>query len=324
MQAPPPQSALSTQWPPPFGSGWQKPPRHASPVPHSRLVAQARSQAPLRHLAPKPHSLLNWQAGVVGGRGWQTPEVQHSVTLQSVFTRHAGAPPVPVVPAWPVVPPRPVLPAWPGRHPVRCCRPGRWCRRFPWCRLLRSCRRGHPRRFRRRRSPKCLPCRRTPRSQRRCRRCCRRRCRRCSRRRCRPCRDVGAALATAPRAARAAAARSAGAADACASAFTGIRTASVVAVRVGHVSALRIVGMSVAVLVGSDHAASDGRQADERATGGEERRRERGGAVQFHLVRFLSRPSRSRKSRAIRRSVIGATRALVDAHESAISPLGDR
>ena len=104
------QSALSTQCPPPPGSGWQKPPRQASPVPHSSEVAQGRSQEPLRQRAPTPHSLLKRQPGVAGGRGWQTPEVQHSVGLQSVFTRHAGVPPAP---AAPVVPAVPVVPAAP-------------------------------------------------------------------------------------------------------------------------------------------------------------------------------------------------------------------
>ena len=202
MHAPPPQSALSTQWPPPFGSGWQKPPRQASPVPHSRLVAQARSQSAVT--APGPEaalSLLNWQAGVVGGKGWQTPEVQHSVGLQSVFTRHAAAPPVPVVPAWPVVP-----------GLAGGCRPGPWCRAWPvvpawpggaglagdaspsrWSPRSRSCRRARPRRCRRRPSPRCRPwgCRR------RCHRCCPRRCQSEGARR--RAGDVGAALAAARR-----------------------------------------------------------------------------------------------------------------------------
>ena len=79
--------------------------------------------------------------------------------------------------------------------------------------------------------------------------------------------------------------------------------------------------MSFAMVTGLDHEQPPMAAGRQRATGGEERRRERGGAVQLHVVRFLSRPSRSRKSRAIGRSVIGTTRALVDAHESTTSAL---
>ena len=117
MHAPLAQSALRTQWPPPFGLGWQYPAMQASPVPQSVLALQPRWQAPLRQRPVAPHSLLNRHNGVVGGSGWQTPEVQHSLALQSVFTRHWGAAPpapaVPIAPAVPVVPARPVVPAEP-------------------------------------------------------------------------------------------------------------------------------------------------------------------------------------------------------------------
>jgi len=87
----------------------------ASPVPHWAAIEQPRSQAPLRQRALGPHSLLNWQSGVVGGSGTQTPEVQHSSAAQSVLTWHDApeAPPPPVAPADPEVPAVPLVPATP-------------------------------------------------------------------------------------------------------------------------------------------------------------------------------------------------------------------